>query len=488
MGEKIVIIAQTGTQPIITPRLAVGPQGIPGPELKIQYSTDNSTWHDTFQAGDIYMRISTDGGSTWTQGYKFIGDDGQDAPNVLMQFSPDNANWHTDYQQGDAYVRFSNDNGVTWTNGVPVAVNADTVDGYHASDFQVMIDQKVDEFIVPRSSSQVVWYKIGELDTDIGSGENNLILLVSGVGSLGNNKPGVDIVQVSTRGSVSVDVYSLVAPGVRRQTYCYRNKATTGKTEIWVKRDAYTYETHFAVLNVRNATYGNLQESTGEPGNLVYVDIKTHWTSGNDGSGSGLDADTLDGKHLSEIGGGMKYQIFTASGTFTVPSGVTNVKVTLIGGGGGGGGSDNVNYGGGGGGGGVYYRQSVNVTPGSNISVTIGSGGSGGGNNQNGSSGGTSSFGSYLSSTGGAGGKCNNGSAGAAGSPSTSYFTQAGGTSWSTMGHGGAGGSTVLGIGGKGTAGNAQTGVGFGAGGAGAKYGSYGGNGSPGVCIVEWEE
>lgn len=61
------------------------------------------------------------------------GPKGDTAPNVLIQFSPDNANWHTDYQQGDAYVRFSNDNGVTWTNGVPVAVNADTVDGFDTS-------------------------------------------------------------------------------------------------------------------------------------------------------------------------------------------------------------------------------------------------------------------------------------------------------------------------------------------------------------------
>lgn len=178
-------------------------------------------------------------------------------------------------------------------------LDADKLDGKHASYFQSMIDEKVDEFIIPISSSQVVWYKIGELDTDIGYGHNNLILLVSGVSDYGNNKPGVDMVQVSTRGGVSVDVYSLVPPGTRGQTYCYRNNATTGKTEIWVRRDTYTHETHFAVLNAVNATYGNLQESTGEPGNLVYVDIKTHWTSGNDGSGSGLDADLLDGQHAS---------------------------------------------------------------------------------------------------------------------------------------------------------------------------------------------
>ncbi len=65
MGEKIVIIAQTGTQPIITPRLAVGPQGIPGPELKIQYSPDGDSWHETPVETDRYIRFSTDNGISW---------------------------------------------------------------------------------------------------------------------------------------------------------------------------------------------------------------------------------------------------------------------------------------------------------------------------------------------------------------------------------------------------------------------------------------
>ena len=196
------------------------------------------------------------------------------------------------------------------------AVDSDKLDGLHASDFQAMIDQKVDEFIVPANSNTVIWHKVGELDTDIGPSANNLTLLVSGVSDYGNNKPGVDIVQVSTRGGVSVDVYSLVPPGTRDQTYCYRNNATTGKTEIWVKRDAYTYETHFAVLNVNDATYGNLASSSTEPSGIVYVDIKTHWTSGNDGSGSGLVADMVDGYHAGN-----------ASGNVPVSNGTLNINL-----------------------------------------------------------------------------------------------------------------------------------------------------------------
>jgi hypothetical protein len=60
------------------------------------------------------------------------------------------------------------------------------------------------------------------------------------------------------------------------------------------------------VLNVYDdygATYGNLASSSTEPSGIVYVDIKTVWTSGNDGSGSGLDADTLDTFHASQTPG-----------------------------------------------------------------------------------------------------------------------------------------------------------------------------------------
>lgn len=83
-------------------------------------------------------------------------------------------------------------------------------------------------------------------------------------------------------------------------------------------------------------------------------------------------------------------QVFTNSGTFTVPAGVTKVKVTVVGGGGNGavyGGT--IGYGGAGGG---LAIKICDVTPSDAISVTVAS------------SGGTSSFGSYCSATGGANG------------------------------------------------------------------------------------
>ncbi len=67
----------------------------------------------------------------------------------------------------------------------------------------------------------------------------------------------------------------------------------------------------------------------------------------------------------------------TSSQTWTVPAGVTSVKVEVWGGGGGGGGA----YigAGGGGGGGSYKTATFTVTlPGDNYTITIGAGGAGG--------------------------------------------------------------------------------------------------------------
>jgi len=98
-------------------------------------------------------------------------------------------------------------------------------------------------------------------------------------------------------------------------------------------------------------------------------------------------------------------QLFTSSGTFTVPTGITQVKVTVIGGGGGVGGTNASGYvvGGGGGGGGGSIRLVTGLTPGDTVTVTVGAGGTAA-TDTAGGSGGTSSFGAFCSATGGSGG------------------------------------------------------------------------------------
>ncbi len=47
--------------------------------VKTQYSTDNSTWHDNQVSGYKYMRMSFDGGKSWTAGTQIVGKDGSSA-------------------------------------------------------------------------------------------------------------------------------------------------------------------------------------------------------------------------------------------------------------------------------------------------------------------------------------------------------------------------------------------------------------------------
>ena len=165
--------------------------------------------------------------------------------------------------------------------------------------------------------------------------------------------------------------------------------------------------------------------------------------------------------------------------TFTVPTGITKVKVTVIGGGGGGGSAGSSNYGSGGGGGGAAIEIISGLTPGDTVSVTVGAGGAAG------SAGNTSSFGAYCSATGGSGGAQNTaGGAGGVGSGGDLNIAGGGGA---TYAFGGAGGSSIYGGGGRGGV-TSTGGVGgaYGGGGGGVSGAGTGGAGAAGVVIVEY--
>ena len=162
------------------------------------------------------------------------------------------------------------------------------------------------------------------------------------------------------------------------------------------------------------------------------------------------------------------WQIFSNVGTstFTVPAGVTKVKVTVVGGGGGGGPSAS-SYSGGGGGG-TAIKIITGLTPLANVTVTVGSGG------VLANAGTTSSFGAYCSASGGGYGASD------------------------TPGVGGIGSSGDLNIGGQSgmhdydayaTGGSSFMGGGGAYGANGRQYGGGGGagaNGASGIVIVEY--
>lgn len=146
-------------------------------------------------------------------------------------------------------------------------------------------------------------------------------------------------------------------------------------------------------------TAGNLisYDSSGDPVAVATGSSGEVLTSNGAGAAPSFQA-------VSAGGGLQSMQVFTSTGTWTKPAGITKVKVTVVGGGGGSAGCDATGIGASGAAGGCAI-EFIDVSGTSSETVTIGAGGSGGSSGDNaGSSGGTSSFGSFCSATGGGGG------------------------------------------------------------------------------------
>jgi hypothetical protein len=233
-----------------------------------------------------------------------------------------------------------------------------------------------------------------------------------------------------------------------------------------------------ADVNVSQIT-GTLPPSKGGTG------ITSPGTSGNVLTSNGTDW-VSQAPAAPPAGGFSNMQVFESSGTFTVPAGITKVKVTVVGGGGNGatGGGSLSSGGGGGGGGGGAIEVVTGLTPGGTVSVTVGG------------AGGTSSFGAFCSATGGgngSGGSPGDGGLGSGGQlnigGSRGGFPTASAGSAANYAQGGAGGNSFLG-GGGGNANVSATGnagKAYGGGGAGGSTsGLAGGAGAAGVVIVEY--
>ena len=162
--------------------------------------------------------------------------------------------------------------------------------------------------------------------------------------------------------------------------------------------------------------------------------------------------------------------VINPASPWTVPTGVTAIKVEVWGGGGGGGSANGAfltTYGAGGGGGGAYQVATFAVTPGQTYSVVIGAGGTAGSSSAGGTGGistvtGITGVGTVSANGGGGGGRGNGGN-GAAGSAGTGGFNNggAGGASSGNGagGGGGAGNSTPTGTGNGGAGSNTAAGA-----------------------------
>lgn len=231
---------------------------------------------------------------------------------------------------------------------------------------------------------------------------------------------------------------------------------------------------------VAPSTTGNILTSNG-----------TTWTSAAPAGGGGLGGTT----------------VFTANGTFTIPTGKTVVKVTVIGGGANGGNatasSGQGTSAGGGGAGGTLIKYLTGLTPGNTLTVTRGAAGATS-SVASGTqtittltcTGGSTGSGSPGSNAGGAGGTATNGDiniTGQAGGLGSMIIDQSSGCAqfYSITG---VGGSTMYGGGAPSIlsvnttlTGNAATGYGAGGGGAATYYSGTGTGGAGVVGIVIFE-
>jgi len=205
---------------------------------------------------------------------------------------------------------------------------------------------------------------------------------------------------------------------------------------------------------------------------------------------------------ITGIGG----QAFTSNGTFTIPTGVTLLKVTAVGGGGGASGayfpySGSPASGLGGGGGGSAIKYLTGMIAGNTLNVVVGSGGvgdyidSGGAHRVFSTNGGNSTVSSGTQTittiTGGGGALSTSNTGGAGGTATNGTINLVGQSAGITSG-----GSSIYGFGGQGYVsvsggGDGKAGTGYGAGGAGAvanaeSFAFTGGAGTGGIVIFEW--
>ena len=78
-GKYLELLGLTIVDENNKPILSINKNGITfvptTPIIQYQYSSNNISWHDTMQEGDIYRREKHMGDTTWRSGYQFIGTD-----------------------------------------------------------------------------------------------------------------------------------------------------------------------------------------------------------------------------------------------------------------------------------------------------------------------------------------------------------------------------------------------------------------------------
>ena len=127
-------------------------------------------------------------------------------------------------------------------------------------------------FEIPQGDNRRRWVKIAEFPTNVGSGVNRIQMRIYGTIRYGLNKPGMDMIEISTRGGMNISIYAFNhTANNENQRYGYVNKPN-GRTEFWIDQGAYNYRTKVEIVNTDNCDVKLFEIKYEQPAGLVVVD------------------------------------------------------------------------------------------------------------------------------------------------------------------------------------------------------------------------
>lgn len=124
---------------------------------------------------------------------------------------------------------------------------------------------------IPRGVGKHRWVKITEMFKDIGYGKNNFYATIHSTSDYGNNKTGMDIVQMGTRGGISVLITRLSYNNVVDNQNKYYYKINGNRVELWILLPRYSYVQELNIHSVEDASFGILETVEVEPQGLTRV-------------------------------------------------------------------------------------------------------------------------------------------------------------------------------------------------------------------------